>query len=411
MRRPALLALLVLLAALLAVVALTVPLTVLPGAHPHVDVARDFTATQQAREQAFHAAIHPPAYAALALSLALAAALGLTPLGARLVARLPGGWAGQAVLGVTGLIALGSLVTLPADAQAERVLRRYGLSTQGWGAWLADRAKGVGIAALTTALVVLVVLALARRAPRTWWAWGSLAAVTLTLAGSFAYPVVVEPAFNSFRSLPAGALRSDLLALAARDGVPVRDVLVADASRRTTSLNAYVSGFGASRRIVLYDTLLASAGPREVELVIAHELGHAKRQDVLHGTVIGALGAGVGVCALFLVLGSPRVLRRAGAAGAGDPRVVPLVLFLAAAATFVVSPLTNLVSRQIEARADVHALDLTHDAPTFIAGERRLSTVNLSTLDPSPLVYLLFFDHPSGPQRIATAREWQRLHP
>ena len=199
--------------------------------------------------------------------------------------------------------------------------------------------------------------------------------------------------------------------LAARDQVPVKDVLVADASRRTTALNAYVSGFGSTRRIVLYDTLLASSSPREVELVVAHELGHAKRQDVLHGTAIGALGAAAGLCALFLVLQSGWVLRRVGAAGAGDPKIIPMVLFLAAATTFALSPLTNVLSRQIEARADVHALELTRDVPTFIASEHRLSTVNLSTLDPAPLVYLLFFDHPSGPQRIALARAWAGLHP
>ena len=89
-----------------------------------------------------------------------------------------------------------------------------------------------------------------------------------------------------FTPLPAGQLRTDLLQLAARDHVPVEDVLVADASRRTTALNAYVSGFGSTRRIVLYDTLVEKASPREVELVVAHELGHAKRQDVLHGTLL-----------------------------------------------------------------------------------------------------------------------------
>ncbi len=405
------LALLVVLTLLVVVVLATVPLSVLPGAHPHVDVARDFSAAERAREASFHRAIHPPAYAALAVGLAVAAVLGLTRLGPRLVAALPGGWVLQTLLTVVALLAIGSLVTLPLDARAEVVLRRYGLSTQTWAGWLVDRLKGLGIGALTTALVVLVVVALARRAPATWWAWASLVAVGLTVAGSFAYPVLVEPAFNRFTSLPAGQLRSDLLGLAARDQVPVQDVLVADASRRTTALNAYVSGFGSTRRIVLYDTLLASSSPREVQLVVAHELGHAKRQDVLHGTAIGALGAAAGLCALFLVLQSGWVLRRVGAAGAGDPKIIPLVLFLVAATTFAGSPLSNLLSRQIEARADVHALELTRDVPTFIASEHRLSTVNLSTLDPAPLVYLLFFDHPSGPQRIALARAWAGLHP
>lgn len=230
------------------------------------------------------------------------------------------------------------------------------------------------------------------------------------LVGSFLFPVVVEPAFNDFSSLPAGQLRTDLLAMADRDGVPVDEVLVADASRRTTALNAYVSGFGSSRRIVVYDTLLRESTPREVELVVAHELGHAEEQDVLHGTVIGALLGGAAICALFLLLSSAPLLRRVGASGPTDPRVIPLVLFLALLAPLAGSPLTNLVSRHVEARADLHSLELTGDVPTFVAGERRLSTTNLSDLSPSRLAYALFFTHPSGPERIALAREWQRIH-
>jgi STE24 endopeptidase len=213
--------------------------------------------------------------------------------------------------------------------------------------------------------------------------------------------VVIEPVFNSFTRMPAGSLRTDLLALAAKDHVRVSDVLIADASKRTTALNAYVSGFGSTRRIVVYDTLLKTATPKEVELVVAHELGHAKRNDVLHGTVIGAFAAAAGVIALFLILG----------ASAADVRKVPLVLFLAALAPLLFAPLTNLVSRHIEARADLHALDLTHDVPTYVASEKKLATTNLSDLSPNWLVYNLFYTHPSDPERLALAREWERLHP
>ncbi len=392
-------------------VLLTVPFTVLPGAHLQVDVARDFTPAQVAREVAFHAAVRPPAYLALGVGLVVAALLGLTRLGSRLVGGIPGHWTVQALGGLTLLLALGQLATLPFDVQSERVLRRYGLSTQDWNGWSNDLLRGLLVKLVTTALVVLVVLALARRLPTSWWAWAAGASAVLVVLGSFAYPVVVEPAFNHFTSLRAGTLRTDLLALAARDNVPVKDVLVADASRRTTALNAYVSGFGSTRRIVVYDTLLRESSDREVELVVAHELGHAKRQDVLHGTIVGAFGGAAGICALGLVLSWAPLLRRVGANGPGDPRVLPLVLFLAAATSLLLSPLTNLITRQVEARADVHALDLTRDGSTFIASERRLSTVNLSDLEPNRLLYVLFFTHPSGPERIAMAREWQRLHP
>jgi STE24 endopeptidase len=414
-RGPVAAALLVLLVILGVTALVTVPWTVLPGAHPVVDIARDFTPAQIAREEAFHRALRPWSFGSLFLGLAVAGVLGLTPLGGRLVAAVArpvgGGWAAQVVLGTLALTVVGRLATLPLDARSESVLRRYGLSTQSWGSWSVDAVKGVGVSAVGTSLALLVVVGLARAVPRAWWAWGAAATALLVVLGSFAYPLLVEPVFNRFTPLAAGPLRTDLLALADRDGVPVEDVLVADASRRTSSLNAYVSGFGSTRRIVVYDTLLRQASPQEVELVVAHELGHAKRQDVLTGTALGALGAAAGVCVLALVLSSAPLLRRAGADGPADPRVVPLVLFLVAVATLLTAPAADLVSRRIEARADVHSLDLTGDVPTFVSSEQRLAVTNLSDLSPNPVLYAFFATHPSSPQRIASAREWERLVP
>jgi STE24 endopeptidase len=388
-------------------IALTIPSTGLAALHPHVDVARDFTSAEIAREKAFHAAGRPWAYSSLLVSLVLAGVLGLTGWGARLVGGVPGHWTVKAVGGTALLLALGQVVTLPLDVKAEQVLRRYGLSTQTWATWTDDRLRGLAVQVVMTGIAVLVVLALVRRLPAHWWAAGAVAAVLLTMGGSYVYPVLVEPVFNRFTPMADGPLRTDLLALAEKDHVRVKDVLVADASRRTTALNAYVSGFGSSRRIVVYDTLVREASDKEVELVVAHELGHAKRQDVLVGTLIGGLFAAAGVCGLFVLLSSSWVLGRIGASGASDPRVLPLVLFLAAAVPLLVSPFTNLLSRHVEARADLHSLELTGDAPTFIEVEKRLNRTNLSDLDPNPLVYGFFFTHPSGPQRIAMARAWE----
>ena len=138
--------------------------------------------------------------------------------------------------------------------------------------------------------------------------------------------------WHSFTPMADGPLRTSLMRLAERDGVPVRDVLVADASRRTTALNAYVSGLGPTRRIVVYDTLLREAPPEQVEAVVAHELGHAKRNDVLTGTLIGALGAAAGVCALYLIGSWGGLLRRAGVDSIVDPRALALVTALFAIA-------------------------------------------------------------------------------
>ena len=413
-RRAAFLALLVLAAALVAVVAVTTPWSPLRAPRTAADPARDFTPAQVAREDAFHRAARPPAYLSMAAALAVATLLGLTPAGGRLVAAVArpagGGWLAQVLLGSVALAAAGGLATLPLAAWSETVLRGYGLSTRDWTGWAVDMAKSFALGTGLTAVALAAAYAVIRAAPRTWWAWTAAGGAALAVALSFAFPVLVEPVFNRFQPMPDGPLRTSLLRLAAEDGVAVRDVLVADASRRTSMLNAYVSGFGSTRRIVVYDTLLRRGSDDQVRLVVAHELGHAKRNDVLVGTLVGALGVAAAACGAYLLLTAPGLLRRAGADGPGDPRSLALLLFLAAAAGLLGTPANSLVSRRIEARADVHALELTRDPGTFAEMQRQLALANLADLDPHPLVYGVFATHPTAPERIAIARDWARAN-
>jgi STE24 endopeptidase len=250
---------------------------------------------------------------------------------------------------------------------------------------------------------------------RRWWLAGAVLAAAAVVVGSFVYPVLIEPLSTRFTPMAAGPQRQELLQLAQRDGVRVDDVLVADASRRTTAENAYVSGLGSTRRIVVYDTLLSGATPQEVKLVVAHELGHVAAHDVRLGTTLGALGAAASVLAgSWLLEGDGRrrraLLRRSGARGLGDPGVIALVLALAAVGSFVVAPASTLVSRRIEARADVHALDLTRDVEGFAQMQRRLAVTNLSDLQPSWWQTAFFATHPSPPWRVAMARAWAQQH-
>jgi STE24 endopeptidase len=415
-RRAALLVAVVLGAALVVVIVVRTPWTLLPeppGGRTRVRPGAGLPAGVAERAAAFAVSLRPASLLSLAVSLATSAVLALTPLGRRLVqavARpLGGGWVWQVVLGTAALVVVGSLVTLPFAAYGETVRHRYGLSTRSWALWLRDVAVSTAISAATTAAVLLAVVWLARRAPRTWWAWAALVAAGFVVVGSFLYPVLIEPAFNRFEPLPAGQLRSDLLEMAEENGTPVADVLVADASRRTTALNAYVSGFGSTRRIVVYDTVRDQLSDAEIESIVAHELGHVSADDVLTGTLTGALAAAAAVAALGWLLSWPPLLRRAGVEGAGDPRVVPLALLLVALGTLVATPVQNLVSRQVEARADLHALDLTGDAQAFIAMQNRLASSNLSDPDPPAAWQWFFGSHPTGPQRVAFAEDWQRL--
>jgi STE24 endopeptidase len=415
--RTALVATTVLLALVLAIaVALLTPWRPLPlhGVPPvPTDPGRDFSAAQLARENAYHGAVRPPAYVSLLLSLLIAALLGFTSAGTRVVekvsAPLGGGWGWQVLLGTVALTLVGRVLTLPWDAWSESVRRDYGLSTRTWRGWAVDVAKSYGIGLVLTLLVLFLLVGLARWSPDWWWTVGAAAGACLVVLVSFAYPVVVEPVFNKFTPMPSGELRTSLLSLAEEDGVPVKDVLVADASRRTSSLNAYVSGIGATRRIVVYDTLLDSASDREIELIVAHELGHAKDKDVQWGTAMGAVSVALLVCVLTLLSRSGWLLGRAGVPVLGDGRSIALLMALVAVLGFAATPAQNLISRRIETRADVHALDLTHAPEAAIAMQQRLSTRNLSDLDPSPLVFGMFATHPTGPQRIALARTWERI--
>jgi STE24 endopeptidase len=399
--------------ALAAVVVLTTPWHPLPGTLLPADPARDFTAAELARARAFDAAVRPPGYLGLAASLLAVLVLGLTPLGARLLGyvirpsrRWPLGVAVAVTMAAATVTLVSRLAALPFGGWTEVMLRQYRLSTQSWGSWAVDELKSFGVSAVIWAVALVLLHLLVRRFPRYWWAPAAAGGFTFVVAVSFVYPVLVEPLFNSFTPMRASPLRAELLALARDDGVPVRNVLVADASRRTSALNAYVSGFGSTRRIVVYDTLLRAAPPGEIKLIVAHELGHAKRGDVLYGTLVGGLGVATGLCALYVLVTAPRLQRRAGVASAADPRSVALLLALVTIGAQVAGPVQNLVSRRIEARADLHSLQLTRDPGTFIRMQRALSVRNISDLEPNPIEYVLWATHPTGPERIAMARTW-----
>jgi STE24 endopeptidase len=367
---------------------------------------------QVARARAFHSELRPGSYGSMAIGLIGALLLGLTPLGAKLVSLagrpFGGNWIAEAVLGGLAVVLVVEVVTLPFAAWRHVIVVRYGISTQSWGPWAVDLVKSFAVGAVIGGLALLGFYAIVHFAPRLWWAFGAVGAAALVVLLSFILPVLVEPVFNKFTPMADGPLRSELIALAARDGVPVRDVLVADASRRTRAVNAYVSGLGPTRRIVVYDTMLTEATPGEVVSVVAHELGHAKDDDVLTGTVIGALGTAAAVIAIFLLGSWGGLLRLAGIDSIGEPRGIGLLVAVATLAGLIAGPAQGFVSRRIEARADTHALVLTGDPATFEAMQRRLGTVNLSDPDPPAWEYLMSASHPSTVERMAAARAYAR---
>lgn len=359
-----------------------------------------FTAEEIALAEAYATVRRYLGWASYGVSLLVAGLLGFTPLGARLVRRVTGSrrWWVAVPIAVLLVLLVGRLATLPFSALIRQRNLDYGLTEQAWGAWGIDVLKSLAVSWVLTSLVVLVLVAAMRWSPRRWFLWAGGGAAALTLAGSFLYPVFIEPVFSDFESLPEGALRTSVLALAAEQGVDVSDVLVADASRRTTTLNAYVSGFGDTRRVVVYDNLVADLPPAEARNVVAHELAHAKHNDVLLGTSLGAVGAVLGVALLALALDSSLLCRRAGVSGR-EASMVPLLLALWAVAVLAVSPVENTISRAIEARADRDSLAATGKSDTFVSMHRELALASLADPTPPRWNHFWFGSHPTVLQR------------
>jgi STE24 endopeptidase len=352
------------------------------------------------------------------VDLAVLAVLALTGPGQAVVGAAAGlarGWApGRVALATVAVLAVRAGVGLPFSIRAFRQDARAGLATQGLGGFLRDWAKGRGVGLVLTVVPLSALVLGARWQPPGWPLVAAAAAALLVVVLAVAWPVLIEPLFNRFSSLEPGPLRARLLALAATMRVPVGDVLVADASRRTTRVNAYVSGLGRTRRVVVYDTLLAAAGPAggadEVVLVVAHELAHVRHRDVLWGTVGAAALAAVSVLAAVALFDLGPVQRALGVSGLGDPLAAPGLLLLAALGGLVAAPVASAISRWAEARADWVSLEVTRDPVTAVAVERRLALQNRADLRPNRLLMVMFASHPSTMARIAQAWLWAERH-
>ncbi|WP_435769322.1 M48 family metallopeptidase [Nocardioides sp. SYSU DS0651] len=386
-----------------------VPWEPVPGGIPQpVPASSVFSAAEIDRAERFALWSRVWSWSSLVVSVAVACWFGFTRRGQALARRMPGRWWVQVIGIVAALSVIGRLVTLPFGVALRRLRLEEGLATGSWAQWAVDLAKGELVVIVTTSVALLALVGCARRWPRAWPAVAGTGLAALVVVGSFVYPLVVEPLFNRFEPLPDGSLRAGVLELAREQGVQVDEVLVADASRRTTTLNAYVSGFGQTRRVVLYDTLVEGSPEDEALSVVAHELAHASHGDVVTGTALGAAGALVGVGLLGAVLpGGRRGPRGADrpAAGVADVAAVPRVLALAAVATLLVAPLQNGISRQLEVRADQDALEATDAPQSFVALQRRLALRSVADPTPPRWSHWWFGSHPTVLERVALARD------
>jgi len=297
-----------------------------------------------------------------------------------------------------------SLAVLPLKVIGRQRARDYGLITQSWSGYARDTAVSWGIGGLIAGAGAGAGIGLARRSPRRWWLAGSGLVVAFGVATVYAGPVVLDPLFNTFKPLPAGEVRSDVLELARQAGVDVGEVYEIDASRRTTAANAYVTGLGHTKRVVLYDTLLENFSRDELRLVVAHELGHVHYDDIPWGLLYVAIVAPFG---MFAVARLTDRLAPVGAAGSPS-----MLLALARGITVMaalVATVSNQYSRAIEARADSFALQTTRETDAFISFEQRITLRNLSDPDPPGWQTFLLATHPSPIERIGIGVAFERV--
>jgi Zn-dependent protease with chaperone function len=340
------------------------------------------------------------------------------------------GWL-QGLLFFGVFILLLSAAGLPLDIYAHRVSLSYGISVQGWGSWLVDLAKGLGLSVLIGAPVMLLFNWVVRRSPRRYWLWAWMVSLPLLVLSAFAEPLL-EPIFNQYEPLTEHhpALVAELEKVVARTGtnIPPSRMFLMKASAKTNGLNAYVSGIGATKRIVVWDTTAGRIPDDEILFTFAHESGHYVLNHIPTGLAVTAFGllfvfwacAGVSAwvarhyCARWQLAG-----RRGGLLAGQEDRTAPLstragfvlLLFVLSVAGFVLEPVSNAISRFFEHEADVYGQEAIHGLvpdpeKTAVAEFNHLGEAWLEDPDPSPFIEFWTYDHPSIQTRATFAAHY-----
>lgn len=305
---------------------------------------------------------------------------------------------------VIALVVGWTLVTWPVSYYQHRLARDFGLSLQSDGSWLADMAKSLLLTVAVNGTLCGLLLVTWDRWPATWHYWAIIVGVAFNLLLNYVTPVLIAPLFNEYTPLADGELKDRLLRLSAQAGVFVRGVFVADASRKQTAINAALTGIGSTRRIVLYDTMIQACTAAEIEVVLAHELGHHIFQHIpkLNLAVSGFLAA------VFLIGGQVLApLSHWLGLGGLTPQALPLVALLFIVVGTASLPPLMAFMRQAERDCDAFALKMSGNPAAFITAFRKLADKNLAHFTPPRWYYFFFASHPPIPERVAMAEGWR----
>jgi len=396
---------------------LQIPLDAQPGPHFDVDRATEawlalLSPEQRAQSDAYFeggywldAGSLLYGLGAMALLLATGFSRRLRDLAERL-SRRP--WLSVTVCAAAFIIA-NFVLNLPLSIYQGFVREhQYGLSNLSFPGWLREELIGLAVTVVLGSVVISIGYAFLRQAGARWWVWATGLAFVFTLLLDLIWPVFIAPLFNDYKPLPEGPVRDAVLSLARANEIPTDHLEWFDASKQTTRISANVAGLGGVARINLNDNLLNKTSLPEIRAVLGHEMGHYVLNHPLKLAVYFSLLFGIALAVVARALDA--LLAQWGAAlglrGRADPAALPLLLALFSIAWFVLTPITNTVTRSVEAEADAFGLNAAREPEGFAMAALRLSTYR--KLRPGAIEEFLFYDHPSGYERVRRAMIWQK---
>jgi STE24 endopeptidase len=304
-----------------------------------------------------------------------------------------------------------TIVTLPWSAY-EGYFRehQYGMSNQDMGAWLGDQVKGLIIGLIFGIIAITVIYAVIRKAPKTWWLWGSLVGMVLVVFSVAIGPTYLEPVFNKFTPLPDSPIKQQILSMARANGIPATDVYEFDASKQTKRMSAHVSGLFGTTQISMNDNLMNRGSPEEIKAVLGHEMGHYVMNHVYKGMLELGILVIVGFAFLQWSFGwmQKRYGMRWGIRDVGDVAGLPLLAALFSVYFFVLTPVNNSLTRAQEAEADAFGINVARQPDGFAQAAVHLAEYR--KMEPGPIEEFVFFDHPSGYNRIHRVMVWKAEH-
>jgi len=331
----------------------------------------------------------------------------------RIGARIRQPWLQKLVFAAAFILLL-QILLLPLSVIGHHIVLRFGLSIQRWPSWFADVAKSETLTVAIGTLLAAIVYSLLRHSPRRWWLWLWIIMVPLMAAAVVLTPLIIDPLFNKFEPLaqtdPALVIQLERVVERSGIAIPPDRIFLMRASAKVTETNAYVTGFGSSKRVVVWDTTLRSTPPDQIDFMFGHELGHYVLHHILYGMLFAAalmlLCFWLGAHVVTWLLG--RFGPRWGIASLQDPAILAILLLVFVAAQFLTEPIGNAFSRHIEHAADVYGQEAIHGivpdpAATAARGLQALGEQNLSTPERRPLVEFWCYSHPAIADRIAFA--------